>query len=158
MAFSIYEYGNLVFSSACHVSLVTCHVSHVTCHMSHVTCHMSHVICHLSHVTCILFIYLILSIIVKKLLSLSVEVLLSTGPTLFSFSKGTSLLQQRSGASRSRRWSSRTFFFPGTRQHSWSIQPIKNSWNKFFEIVFPFSHNFVNLYCSYCNNVKTIWR
>ena len=52
-----------------------CHVSCVTCHMSYVTCHMSRVTCHVSYVK-------------KKKLknvikwwSLSVEGLLSTGPT-----------------------------------------------------------------------------
>ena len=50
----------------CHVSLVTCHVSLVTCHVSRVTCHMS------------LFFR-------TKWWSLSVEGLLSTGPTQSSF-------------------------------------------------------------------------
>ena len=46
---------------------------HVTCHMSHVTCHMSHVTCH--------YYYYFLT----QWWSLSVEGLLSTGPTLSSF-------------------------------------------------------------------------
>ena len=53
-------------------SHVTCHVSRVTCHVSHVTCYMSRVTCHVSHVTFFFFI---------KWWSLSVEGLLSTGPT-----------------------------------------------------------------------------
>ena len=49
----------------------TCHMSHVTCHVSHITCHTSRVRCHMSH-------FLLLLI---KWWSLSVEGLLSTGPT-----------------------------------------------------------------------------
>ena len=45
---------------------------HVTCHLSHVTCHMSRVTCHVSKWT--------------KWWSLSVEGLLSTGPTPSSLS------------------------------------------------------------------------
>ena len=48
------------------MSCVTCHVSHVTCHVSHVTCHMS------------LFFFFLFR---TKWWSLSVEGLLSTGPT-----------------------------------------------------------------------------
>ena len=44
------------------------------CHVSHVTCHMSHVMCHMS----LLFFW-------TNLWSLSVEGLLSTGPTPSSF-------------------------------------------------------------------------
>ena len=62
----------------CHMSRVMCHVSHVTCHMSHVTCHMSHVTCHMTCVTCHIFFF-------TKRWSLSVEGLLSTGPTPSSF-------------------------------------------------------------------------
>ena len=58
------------------MSHVMCHVSHVTCHMSHVICHMSRVTCHVSHVLIFFF---------TKWWSLSVEGLLSTGPTPSSF-------------------------------------------------------------------------
>ena len=51
-------------------------MSHVACHMSHVTCHVSHVICHMSHV---------FKKNLTKWWSLSVEGLLSTGPTLSNF-------------------------------------------------------------------------
>ena len=54
----------------CHI-----HVSHVTCHVSHVMCHISCVTCHVSHVTFFL----------TKWWSLSVEGLLSTGPTLYRY-------------------------------------------------------------------------
>ena len=47
------------------MSCVTCHVSHVTCHVSHVMCHMSQ----------------FFSFFFTKWWSLSVEGLLSTGPT-----------------------------------------------------------------------------
>ena len=50
---------------------------HVTCHMSRVTCHVSRVTCHMSRVTCHFF-----SLFFRtKWWSLSVEGLLSTGPT-----------------------------------------------------------------------------
>ena len=64
----------------CHVSYVTCHVSCVTCHVSRVTCHVSHVTCHVSRVTCFFFCFFWI-----KWSSLSVEGLLSTGPTPSSF-------------------------------------------------------------------------
>ena len=60
---------------------VMCHVSRVTCHVSHVTCHVSHVTCHMSHILFIFFIFW------TMWWSLSVEGLLSTGPTPSSFPK-----------------------------------------------------------------------
>ena len=54
-------------------------MSRVTCHLSRVTCHMSHVTCLMSHVMFFCFFFLI------KWRSLSVEGLLSTGPTPSSF-------------------------------------------------------------------------
>ena len=66
----------------CLVSCVTCHVSHVTCHMSRVTCHVSHVTCHMSRATCHFFFFFFFW---TKRWSLSVEGLLSTGPTPSSF-------------------------------------------------------------------------
>ena len=63
----------------CHVSRVTCHVSHVTCHMSRVTCHLSHDMCQMSHFY-LFYIYFFFT----KWRSLSLEGLLSTGPTLSS--------------------------------------------------------------------------
>ena len=52
----------------------TCHMSHVACYVSHVhvTCDMSRVMCHMSHVTSFFF---------WTKWSLSVEGLVSTGPT-----------------------------------------------------------------------------
>ena len=60
------------------MSCVSCHLSHVMCLVSRVTCHVSHVTCNVSHVT-IFFLFL------TKWLSLSVEGLISTGPTPSSF-------------------------------------------------------------------------
>ena len=77
----------------CHVSHVTCHVSHVTCHMSHVTCHVSHVTCHMSRVTCHMSCVtchmspFFLLLFPTKWWSLSVEGMLSTGPTPSSFDR-----------------------------------------------------------------------
>ena len=56
---------------------VTCNVSCVTCHVSRVTCHVSRVTCHMSRVTCHIFFCFFWT----KWWSLSVEGLLSTGPT-----------------------------------------------------------------------------
>ena len=56
------------------MSRVTCHVSRVTCHVSRVTCHVSRVTCHMSF---FFFFFFFLT----KWSSLSVEGLLSTGPT-----------------------------------------------------------------------------
>ena len=64
----------------CHMSRITCHMSHVTCHMSHVTCHMSYVTCHMSKVKNIFFLSFF-----QNGWSLSMEHLLSTEPTPFSF-------------------------------------------------------------------------
>ena len=65
----------------CHVSHVTCHMSHVTCHVSRVTtCHLSRVRCHMSHVFFSSYFFFRI-----KWWSLSVEGLLSTGPTPSSF-------------------------------------------------------------------------
>ena len=71
----------------CHVSCVMCHVSRVTCHVSRVTCHVSHVTCHVSQ---LFFVFVFLSFFfiekkLKKWWSLSVEGLLSTGPTPSSY-------------------------------------------------------------------------
>ena len=68
----------------CHVSRATCHLSHVMCCMSHVTCHMSHVTFRMSHVTCHVS-HVICHIFSEKGWNLSVEGLLSTGPTPSSF-------------------------------------------------------------------------
>ena len=65
-------------------------------------CHVSHVTCHVSHVTCFFFVfffnyYFFYTFLIKtriiKWLSLSVEVLLSTGPTPSSLLSITSKLQ-----------------------------------------------------------------
>ena len=59
-----------------------CHVSHVTCQVSCVMCHMSHVTFHMTHVTpCVM------CQMQKK--SMSMEGLLSTGPTLSSLDRYT---------------------------------------------------------------------
>ena len=63
------------------MSYVTCHMSRVTCHVSCVACHVSNVICHFSHIY----------FFQTKWWSLSVEGLLSTGPTPSS-SKATKLV------------------------------------------------------------------
>ena len=63
----------------CYMSDVTCHMWPVTCYLSQVMCHMSHVTCHMSCVTCI-----VSHVTWEKSTiwwSLSVEGLLSTGPT-----------------------------------------------------------------------------
>ena len=62
-----------------------------TCHVSHVTCHMSHVTCHVSHVT-----FFLLLFFCTIWWSLSVEGLLSTGPTPSSFGLCHSLLMDLS--------------------------------------------------------------
>ena len=69
----------------CHVSHVTCHMSRVTCNVSRVTCHMSHVMCHMSGVTCHVSHVIIFFFFRTIWWSLSVEGLLSTGPTPSSF-------------------------------------------------------------------------
>ena len=55
-------------------------MSHVMCHVSWVMCHMSRVTCHMSRVMCPIFL-----IFFRKWWILSVERLLSTGPTPSSF-------------------------------------------------------------------------
>ena len=59
---------------------MTCHVWRVMCDVSHVTCDMSHVMCHMSHVMFFLCFFR------TKGWSLAREGLLSTGPTLSSYS------------------------------------------------------------------------
>ena len=56
---------------------VMCHMSHVLFHMSHVMCHVSEVACHMSNVMC----KKINVFFLQKCLSISLEGLLSTGPT-----------------------------------------------------------------------------
>ena len=63
----------------------TCPMSHVTCHVSHVTCHMSRVTCHVSNVTWHMFCFFLFFFLRTKWWSLSVEGLLSAGPTPSSY-------------------------------------------------------------------------
>ena len=68
------------------MSYVMCHVSRVTCHVSHVTCHMSH----------FLSFFLFFR---TKWWSLSLEGLLSTGPTPSSFSRDMEVRREEDGQS-----------------------------------------------------------
>ena len=62
------------------MSCVTCHMSCVTCHMSCVMCQKLRVTCQISCVKKFMFFFY------KNLLSISLEGLLSTGPTPSSLS------------------------------------------------------------------------
>ena len=73
------------------MSCVTCQC--VTCHVSHVMCHMSHFTCHVSHVNFFLFFFL------TKWWILSVEGLLSMGPTPSSFFERASEALKSTGKS-----------------------------------------------------------
>ena len=91
-------------------------MSGVTCHLSCVRCHMSCVTCHVSHVTCNIFFYFFFT----KWWSLSVEGLLSTGPTPSSFYRRRKIYTGHY-------WSFRTPWCDGVMTYDFTTE-IDQSW------------------------------
>ena len=105
-------------------------MSHVMCHVSHVTCHVSHVTCHVLLVTFFLFL--------TKLWSLSVEGLLSTGPTPSSFLMFWNILEGFLG-----------FFWDmlGCSEMFWDVL---RCFGVFWDVLGSFRHVFGGIICIIC--------